>query len=102
MPEADYDSIARPYAAHVDGELPAWPTSTTGNSRMNAIEPVAHRLQDEELKLLAQLRVERRSRVRPSQAVPGLGARISDAVAALVGSWRFIIGGGLRQHPAHV
>ncbi len=58
---------------------------------MNTIETVAHRLQDEEIKLLDQLRAARRTRARLHEAVPRFGDRISDSVAALVGSWPFII-----------
>jgi uncharacterized membrane protein len=58
---------------------------------MNAIGTITHRLQDDDLKLLAELRAARRKRTRPHEAVPAFGARISDAVAAMVGSWTFII-----------
>jgi uncharacterized membrane protein len=58
---------------------------------MNTIETVAHRLQDEEIKLLDQLRTARRTRAKLHESVPGFGERISDSVAALVGSWPFII-----------
>jgi uncharacterized membrane protein len=51
---------------------------------------VVHRLRDEELALLGRLRALRRHR---SAALPGLriGERVSDSVAAMVGSWPFII-----------
>jgi uncharacterized membrane protein len=58
---------------------------------MNAVETVAHRLEDEEIKLLEQLRAARRRRAKPHESVPRFGERISDSVAALVGSWPFII-----------
>ena len=59
---------------------------------MSATEGLATHLHDEELKLLAELRQRRRA--RPMSAPPpagGLGERVSDAVAAVVGSWPFII-----------
>jgi len=51
---------------------------------------LVHRLRDEELALLARLRALRRHR---AAALPGLGLgeRVSDLVAAMVGSWPFII-----------
>jgi uncharacterized membrane protein len=50
-----------------------------------------HRLHEEEEKLLARLRDLRRKRRQPMPSQIPLGARISDSVAALVGSWPFII-----------
>jgi uncharacterized membrane protein len=58
---------------------------------MNAMNTVAHHLHDDEIKLLAQLRAARRQRVRPREVVPAFGDRVSDSVAAMVGSWPFII-----------
>ncbi len=58
---------------------------------MNAITIAAHHLQDEEIKLLAQLRAARRKRVKLHETVPPFGERVSDSVAAMVGSWSFII-----------
>lgn len=56
------------------------------------MQGIAHSLSDEEIKLLATLsrrRSERRTKgIRPA---PSLGERVSDRVAAVVGSWRFII-----------
>ena len=54
-----------------------------------------HRLRDEEQDLLVELRASRRSR-RAQKAVetgagPTTGQRVADAVAATMGSWRFII-----------
>lgn len=58
---------------------------------MNTFTNLAHRLHDSEVQLLHSLRHARRQ--RPATAVPelSLGDRIADAVAATVGSWRFII-----------
>ncbi len=58
---------------------------------MSTSETVVHRLQDEEIRLLAQLRAARRARAAPHEAPPAAGERVSDAVAAMVGSWPFII-----------
>jgi len=58
---------------------------------MSATHAAAHQLGEDELKLLAELRVARRQRPRPREAAPGFGARLSDSVAALVGSWPFIV-----------
>ncbi|MDR3534796.1 MAG: DUF1003 domain-containing protein [Rhodopila sp.] len=58
---------------------------------MNAINNAVHRLHEDELKLLAQLRAARRQRVKVHEAVPSFGERVSDGVAAMVGSWTFII-----------
>src|SRR5215469_11612233 len=52
----------------------------------------AHTMEAEELHHLAQLRHARRHRRKTKHApVLGLGARVSDTVARIVGSWRFII-----------
>ena len=52
-----------------------------------------HNLQDEEIILLRRLREARRHRRKSSKDRDelSLGARVSDHVAATVGSWRFII-----------
>ena len=47
-------------------------------------------LQEEEIRLLARLRAERRERAA-ARAVPSTGARIADFVAAMMGSWPFIL-----------
>jgi len=56
------------------------------------MQAIAHSLSDDELKLLDTLsrrRSERRTKgARPA---PSFGERVSDRVAAVVGSWRFII-----------
>ncbi len=55
-----------------------------------------HRLREEEEALLLRLRAKRQRR-REAGTSPDLpfGARISDSVAAMVGSWPFIIGQSL-------
>ncbi len=56
------------------------------------MEDIVHRLGDEEIKLLKTL--SRRRRERRAKAIrPALsyGERISDRVAGVVGSWRFVI-----------
>jgi len=47
-------------------------------------------LQDEEIRLLAELRAARRQRGRKA-APMSIGARIADLVAAVMGSWTFIV-----------
>lgn len=55
----------------------------------------SYRLRDEEQKLLIELRASRRKRreQKPPEtgAGPTIGQRVADAVAATMGSWRFII-----------
>jgi uncharacterized membrane protein len=59
---------------------------------MNVISEITHRLHDQELKLLAQLReARRRSREARSEDQATTGERIADGVAATMGSWPFII-----------
>jgi len=58
-------------------------------------QPIGHRLQEDEAKLLSELRALRRSQ-RAAEPPAGedrltLGQRIADTVAATMGSWRFII-----------
>jgi len=50
-----------------------------------------HRLHQEEEALLTRLRALRRKRREQNPADAAFGARIADAVAAMVGSWPFII-----------
>ncbi|HTI01494.1 MAG TPA: DUF1003 domain-containing protein [Acidisoma sp.] len=51
-----------------------------------------HRLGDEELRLLAKLRAQaRRPKPLDHEGPRSMGAKVSDAVTALVGSWPFII-----------
>ena len=56
------------------------------------MEDIVHRLGDEEIKLLKTLSQRRRER-RAKAIRPALlfGGRVSDRVAAVVGSWRFVI-----------
>jgi len=65
---------------------------------MNAIENAVHILDEAEQSLLHEMRVLRRAqrmRTARASALPGAhltrGQRIADAVAATMGSWRFII-----------
>lgn len=58
---------------------------------MNAIADITHRLHDEEIKLLAQLRGARRGREKREGPDFGFGERVADWVAATMGSWNFII-----------
>jgi uncharacterized membrane protein len=50
-----------------------------------------HRLHAEEINLLGQLREARRKRVRQHAVALTFGERVSDRVAAVMGSWTFII-----------
>jgi uncharacterized membrane protein len=58
---------------------------------MSAVADLTHRLHEEEIKLLAQLRAARRARAPRDQDGLGLGDRVADWVAATMGSWTFII-----------
>ena len=51
----------------------------------------AHQLHADEIKLLAELRLSRRKRAKPHEIPCSFGERVSDGVAAMVGSWTFII-----------
>jgi uncharacterized membrane protein len=55
------------------------------------MEDLGHALRSEELALLSRLRHVRRQRSARPQADLPLGARVSDGVAATMGSWPFII-----------
>lgn len=59
---------------------------------MNVIAEITHRLHDQEIKLLHQLRDARRRRgeARPKPTMT-TGEHIADVVAATMGSWTFII-----------
>jgi uncharacterized membrane protein len=59
---------------------------------MNAVAGIAHRLHEQEIKLLQQLRESRRRRQekKPDTAL-SFGERLADGVAATMGSWTFII-----------
>jgi uncharacterized membrane protein len=50
-----------------------------------------HRLHPDEINLLGQLRAARRERLRKHPVELSFGERISDRVAATMGSWTFII-----------
>ncbi len=58
---------------------------------MNTIGEINHRLNDQEIKLLAQLRASRRNRQDKAERDFTMGERIADWVAATMGSWNFII-----------
>ncbi len=58
---------------------------------MDAIGQNIHRLNDQEINLLAQLRAARRNRREKAEPVYTTGDRIADRVAATMGSWNFII-----------
>jgi len=58
---------------------------------MNDVDTATHQLRDDEVKLLAELRAKRHHRARPREAAAGFGDRLADSVAAIVGSWPFII-----------
>jgi uncharacterized membrane protein len=65
---------------------------TAAGVAMNAIADIAHRLHDQEIKLLQQLRDARRSRREPKpKSDLTFGERLADKVAATMGSWSFII-----------
>ena len=58
---------------------------------MNTGVAIVHRLREEELKQLQLLRKSRQTRpARPTQPLT-FGERVSDGVAAVMGSWNFII-----------
>jgi uncharacterized membrane protein len=58
---------------------------------MNAIAEITHRLHEQEIKLLAQLRAARRQRTDRSPDDFTFGDKVADKVAATMGSWPFII-----------
>ena len=58
---------------------------------MNTVANIAHRLHDEEVKLLAQLRAKRREAKTKAAVENTMGDRVADWVAATMGSWNFII-----------
>jgi uncharacterized membrane protein len=58
---------------------------------MNVVSDITHRLHEQELKLLEQLRAARRRRMEKPKPEFTVGDRIADWVAATMGSWRFII-----------
>jgi uncharacterized membrane protein len=58
---------------------------------MNAISDIVHQLNEQEIKLLAQMRTVRRDRRERTEPDCTIGERIADRVAATMGSWSFII-----------
>jgi uncharacterized membrane protein len=58
---------------------------------MNAVADLTHRLHEQEIKLLAQLRVARRARAQKEKPEFTMGDMVADKVAATMGSWPFII-----------
>jgi len=58
---------------------------------MNVVANITLRLHDQEIKLLDQMRAARRKRMEKPHPEFPIGDRISDWVAATMGSWRFII-----------
>src|ERR1700738_1401991 len=58
---------------------------------MNAVAEITHRLHEQEIKLLAQLRSVRRSGAKKQTPEFTRGDMIADKVAATMGSWPFII-----------
>jgi uncharacterized membrane protein len=58
---------------------------------MSVVAGIKHRLHDQEIKLLEQLRAARRTRTGKPHPDFAIGDRVSDWVAATMGSWRFII-----------
>jgi uncharacterized membrane protein len=58
---------------------------------MNAVSDLTHRLHEQEIKLLAQLRQARRHRAERVRPEFTMGDKIADKVAATMGSWPFII-----------
>ena len=58
---------------------------------MNAVTDLTHRLHEQEIKLLGQLRAARRNRKDKVHPEFSMGDRIADKVAATMGSWNFII-----------
>ena len=58
---------------------------------MSAVADITHRLHEEEIKLLGQLRAARRAKKQRDEARIDVGERVADWVAATMGSWTFII-----------
>lgn len=58
---------------------------------MNGLTQLAHRLHEEEIHLLKQLRDIRRARGERPKVEYTFGERVADWVAATMGSWNFII-----------
>jgi uncharacterized membrane protein len=58
---------------------------------MNAVADITHRLHEQEIKLLAQLRSARRGKTDKVHPEFSMGDKVADKVAATMGSWPFII-----------
>ncbi|MDQ0469489.1 DUF1003 domain-containing protein [Labrys wisconsinensis] len=58
---------------------------------MSYLAGISHHLHEEETKLLQALRAARRKRKPPPADSATFGARVADSVAAMMGSWPFII-----------
>jgi len=58
---------------------------------MSTLGTIVHRLHEEEIVLLRKLRAGRGERLKPDCKDPSFADRVSDSVAAMVGSWPFII-----------
>ena len=58
---------------------------------MNGVFSLTHRLHEQEIRLLEKLRIARRHRVKKPHHDLSWGERIADSVAAIMGSWSFII-----------
>ena len=58
---------------------------------MNPVAQIAHRLHEDEIKLLDQLRHMRRAKTQRKAQESTFGDRVADWVAATMGSWNFII-----------
>jgi uncharacterized membrane protein len=60
-------------------------------AHMKSSEKTAYKLQNSERELIYKLRNARRQQKHSAEKPAGFGARISDAVVAMMGSWGFII-----------
>ena len=58
---------------------------------MNTVTDIVHRLNEEEIKLLARLRAAKQAKAEKDPAKFTIGEKIADTVAATMGSWNFII-----------
>ncbi len=58
---------------------------------MNAVAGIVHRLHEQEVKLLAELRAARQRRAQGVETKLSFGDKVADAIAAGMGSWPFII-----------
>src|SRR5215472_5555292 len=65
--------------------------TATAAPHTRGLAQALHTLHEEEIALLHKLREARRARSTATPEQPSRGDRIADAVAAMVGSWPFII-----------